>query len=132
MLSTSRRKLWIKPKGLTNTIPFDRKTASIRTSILKKLKKTVSTRRNKIFKKIGLRLITIMVSKMYEWKNIVSNKKKIRCHWPQWRIRLKYISTRWKNCFQWKCIWAVGIRWFPLARIKNLLKDKFIKDGKMI
>ena len=43
---------------LKNTISVDQKTASIRISVWKKLKKTVSTNRNKIFLNIGLLLMT--------------------------------------------------------------------------
>ena len=79
MLSYSRKKLWIKAKGLylakkpfplarmknllKNTISVDQKNASIRISVWKKLKKTVSTSRNKIFLNIGLLLMTLIERK---------------------------------------------------------------------
>ena len=49
--------------SLKNAISLDRKAASIRISIWKKLKKTVSSSRNKIFLNIELPLIATMVSK---------------------------------------------------------------------
>ena len=50
--------------SLKNAISLDRKATFILVSIWKKLKKTVSSSRNKIFyKNIGLPLIAIMVSK---------------------------------------------------------------------
>ena len=48
---------------------------------VKKLKKTVCTCINKIFLDIYLLLITIMPSKKYKWKNIVSNKENAIFHW---------------------------------------------------
>ena len=56
---------------------------------LKKLKKMVSTSKNKIFLNIGLPLMTIIFSKKYQWKTFVSTKQKICCQWPKIKDWLK-------------------------------------------
>ena len=70
-LNTSKRFLFSqKPFPLSrmkhllkNTISVDQKTASIRISVWKKLKKTVSTSRNKIFLNIGVLLMALIEGK---------------------------------------------------------------------
>ena len=58
---------------LKNTISVDQKTTSIWISIWKKLKKMVSTSRNKIFLNIVLPLMAIMVSKQIWMKEYRSH-----------------------------------------------------------
>ena len=37
---------------------------------------------------------------------------------------------RWNYCFLWKRVLRYWKKWFPLARMKDLLKNKFTVDRK--